>query len=332
LHLSSTRQGGEVLADYLHNLNPILIKITDTVKIHWYGLAYVMGFICAYALLVRFARRGIGVLEEKEVGDFITFGAIFGVMLGGRLGYMLFYEREQFFANPATFFQIRDGGMASHGGILGLFFFTLYYSIRHKKSWTGLGDNLVTVSPLGLLFGRLANFVNSELYGNPVNADHPFAVRFPKEIYEDLDLYFRAQALLPPTLPDTPGISPDEIVALARTDPEFAAKFKEILTPRHPSQLYEAALEGLALFLILYFVRVRWPRAPHGMLTALFFLLYAGFRMFVEYYYRVGHGYVMGVSKGFFYSTFMIGIGLAFAIFALLSRRKLGEEHPSRGR
>lgn len=312
-----------ILADYLHNLDPNLLELSSKIKVRWYGVAYVVGFLCGYWGMVRLARRGIGVMKENEIGDFITYAALFGVMLGGRLGYMLFYDWDNFIANPLRLFYMTDGGMSAHGGILGLFFFTLYYALRHHKSWPGVGDNLCCVSPLGILFGRLANFINGELYGHPVAADHPFAVRFPYEIHE-----FEAQATgrmeeVRALLPSAPvDAQADYFIAAARQDPEFAAKLKPLLTPRHPSQLYEAALEGLALFLILYWIRVRWPKAPHGMVTGFFFLFYAAFRMFIETYYRVGDGVILGMSRGFFYSIFIAAMGVVFLVYAALTKNR----------
>ncbi|MBP7949971.1 MAG: prolipoprotein diacylglyceryl transferase [Verrucomicrobiales bacterium] len=308
-----------MIAAYLHSLDPVLVKFNEFLKIHWYGLAYVMGFVCAYLLMVRLARRGIGELKPHEVGDFITYTAIFGVLVGGRLGYMLLYNREEFFANPLSIVYLTRGGMASHGGILGIFFFTLYYAWRHQKSWPGLGDNLVCVAPVGVFFGRMANFINGELWGHRVRADFPLAVQFPTELREDAELLAQAQQLMPGMLRDA---SPDAIIAAARKNSEVATALREVLPVRHPSQLYEAALEGVLLFAILYLVRIRWPKAPHGLLTGLFFIFYAVFRMFVEHYFRVADGMIAGMSRGFFYSTFMIGIGAAFLIYAATAGRK----------
>jgi phosphatidylglycerol:prolipoprotein diacylglycerol transferase len=310
------------LADYLHNLNPILFEFSESIKIHWYGIAYVLGFVSGYWCLVYLARKGIGVLEEKELADFITYAAIFGVLLGGRLGYMLFYAHEEFFSNPLSIFKLQNGGMSSHGGILGLFFYTLYYAIRHRKSWPGVGDNLVCVAPFGLLFGRLANFVNGELWGHVCKDGFPFAVRFPSEL-RDISItepgkYQTILAQLPQMDPNTP---PEALVVAARENPDVAKVIYDFLPSRHPSQLYEAALEGVVLFIILIFVRVKFPRAAHGTLTGLFFIFYAAFRMYIEHYYRVGDGEIWGVSRGFFYSTFMVGIGLAFLIYAKMRRR-----------
>lgn len=308
-----------LLADYLHNLDPILFKITDSIKVHWYGMAYVAGFLSGYWCLVWLARRGIGVLEEKEMADFITYAAIFGVLLGGRLGYMLLYQREEFFNDPVSFFKLQNGGMSAHGGILGLFFYTLVYAWRKQKSWPGVGDNLVSVAPLGLLFGRLANFINGELYGVKAPEGFPLAVRFPSELREMDALSFQT---IRDHIPGMPAdASPEMIIEAARTNPEVAQALYPELPSRHPSQLYEAALEGVVLFIILFAVRVKFPKAPHGMLTGLFFILYAAFRMFIEHYYRVGDGVIMGVSRGFFYSIFMIGIGAAFLVYSTMNRK-----------
>ena len=308
-------------AYYLHRLDPVIVRISDSIQLRWYGVAYVLGFIAGYLLLRRWARRGVGVLKETQVADFLTYAALFGVLLGGRLGYMLLYDHENFFANPLSFFNVMGGGMASHGGVLGLFFFTLYWSRRHRQSWTGLGDNLVVAAPLGLFFGRMANFINGELYGRP--ADVPWAMKFPEEARHwqpGDDRYESLRSLLIDRVPEGASVS-DAITSLARTDDAFAQGIEPLLTPRHPSQLYEAALEGALLFAVLYFIRERWPRAPHGLLTALFFILYAVFRIVGENY-REPDNYIMGLTEGQFYSTFMILIGLAFLVFAIRRGRQ----------
>ena len=238
---------------------------------------------------------------------------------------MVLYSWKEFVANPLLIFQMQNGGMASHGGILGLFLFTLYYALRHGKSWPALGDNLVSVAPLGLLFGRLANFVNGELYGHRCPDGFALAVRFPSELHDIAaadPAHFAAIRASLPTLPVDASV--EQIIVAARQEPAVAQALYPELTPRHPSQLYEAALEGLALFVILFVIRVKCPRAPHGFITGLFFIFYALFRMFIEKYYRVGDGEIMGMSKGFFYSTFMIGIGAAFLIYAEGQRRAKG--------
>jgi phosphatidylglycerol---prolipoprotein diacylglyceryl transferase len=309
-------------AYYLHRLDPVIFRISDSIQLRWYGVAYVIGFIVGYLLLLRWARRGVGVLKDTQVADFLTFAAIFGVVLGGRLGYMLLYDLDTLATNPLRFFKLWEGGMASHGGIAGLVLFTLFWSRRHKQSWTGLGDNLVVAAPPGLFFGRIANFINGELYGRP--AEVPWAMKFPEEATQpDFPHYDAVQNLLP-DLPADASV-PEAVKSLARTDDAFARGLEPLLTPRHPSQLYEAALEGVLLFAILFYVREKWPRAPHGLITGLFFILYAVFRICGEVY-REPEKFIAGLTEGQFYSCFMIVAGLAFLIFAL--RRREGKLPP----
>ena len=317
------------LAYYMDRLNPVIFKLNDTFQLRWYGVSYVLGFVAGYYLLLRWARRGVGVLKESQVADFLTYAALFGVLLGGRLGYMLFYDLDAFIANPLHIFNVMGGGMASHGGILGLFLFTLYWSKRHKQSWTGLGDNLVVAAPLGLFFGRIANFINGELYGRAT--DVPWAMKFPEEADRwrntDPERWKAFLDILSNRLPDGAPINGEAIKSLARTDDDFAAKLEPLLTPLHPSQLYEAGLEGLLLFLILFFVRERWPKAPHGIITGLFFLIYAVFRIVVENYRQPDaiaqpDFIIPGLTRGQLLSFPMILAGIAFLIFGIVNGKR----------
>ena len=171
-----------LLATYVHHLDPFAIRFTETFGIRWYGLAYVAGFLAAFFLLRWFVRLGACELKESQVGDFVTLCAIVGTMLGGRLGYMLLYNFDEFVAHPLSFFNFLGGGMSSHGGIAGIMAVAWIYAWRTKKSWAGLGDNLVTVAPVGVLCGRIANFINGELYGRAT--DSKFAMKFPDELSE----------------------------------------------------------------------------------------------------------------------------------------------------
>jgi phosphatidylglycerol:prolipoprotein diacylglycerol transferase len=306
-----------MLAHYVHDLSPHVIRFGDRFALHWYGLAYVLGFYCGYLVMVRLAKRGLGSLRPEHVGDFITYAALFGVVLGGRVGYMLLYNFEGLIREPWTIVRLWDGGMSSHGGIAGLALFSLYWAKRHNLSWTGIGDNLVIGAPLGILFGRLANFINGELYGRATKVS--WAVKFPTEVHE-LGI-----------APSQIGIIVEgnqfpqhshEILALAKQSPEGYAELVNRLTPRHPSQLYEATCEGLLLFAVLYFVRTRFKKLPDGITTGLFFLLYAVARISVENLRQpdVGSEPIMGLTKGQFYSTFMVAIGLAFVIFGVVRK------------
>ena len=339
-----------LLAIYVHHLDPFAIQFTESFGIRWYGLAYVAGFMAAFLLIRWFVRIGASELKESQVADFITILAIFGVMLGGRLGYMLLYNFDELTSNPRSFFDVLGGGMSSHGGIAGMTIMTWVYARYTRISWVGLGDNLVTVSPVGVFFGRLANFVNGELYGRPT--DSSFAMKFPDELTEvvpisnGIDWRFPTSQLkeLAEKAGDAaPGLSAkiDSAVSLAMAsghdahgavvrliqeasmeNPAFRAMLGEILTPRHPSQFYEALVEGLLVFVILLTVRLKWKNLYHGVLTGLFFVIYAIGRICMENLREPDSGYIAGLTKGQFYSTFMIAIGIAFLIYGFTRKRQ----------
>ena len=258
-----------MLSYYLHNLDPFIFRIWDNVGPRWYGMAYVLAFICGFALLSRLSKKGYLDLPQSAVGDFITWTALFGVMVGGRLGYVFFY-RPDMLREPLSILRVWEGGMSSHGGILGIVLFTLYYARRHKISWTNLGDNLVVAVPIGLFLGRCANFINGELYGRIASV--PWAMQFPKELLEPANAAEAERALAACRQVD-PSLGIETIVEAVRTNPQVADVLRGVLTPRHPSQLYEAFLEGIVLFAILWFVRTRM-RTPNGVLTGLFMICY----------------------------------------------------------
>ncbi len=299
------------LAYYLHNLNPFIFHITETFGPRWYGLAYVMAFICGYALITWLAKKGYADLHVAQVGDFITWAALFGVMIGGRLGYVLFYK-PQMLREPLSILRVWEGGMSSHGGILGLVIFTLYYARKYKMSWLNLGDNLCVAAPIGLFFGRCANFINGELYGRAANV--PWAVQFPKELLDGNDaLVERAVSLCRPF--DPLLTTPEAILQAYPVNPNVEPVLREVLTPRHPSQIYEGLVEGVLLFAILWFVRTRM-RQPNGVITGLFLTLYAIGRIIVEYFREPDAPMVGIFTRGQFYSFFMIAIGIAFIVYA----------------
>ena len=294
------------LAYYVHHLNPFLIRFYDQFGIRWYGVAYLCGFIAAFYLLKWLARKGYGSLTEGQVADFTFYAALFGVLLGGRLGYVLFY-RPEMLTDPISILRVGDGGMASHGGIIGLIIFSWIYARRHKISWTGIGDNLVAVAPIGLLFGRIANFINGELWGHPTNV--PWAVQFPSEL---LDYPDKAQAAIDQCSALSPNLdSVNAIIDAARTNLQVREILSHILTPRHPSQLYEALLEGVLLFVCLITIRLRF-RKPDGLTTGCFFLLYPIMRIIGETF-RVPDAPLTGpFTRGQFLSLFMFLIALGF--------------------
>jgi phosphatidylglycerol:prolipoprotein diacylglycerol transferase len=304
-----------MFAYYVHDLNPLIFRLWDNVGPRWYGLAYVLAFVSSYFLFRCLAERGYADLPVAKVGDFITGAALFGVIVGGRLGYVLFYKPEML-REPLSILRVWEGGMSSHGGMAGLLAFTFYFAWRHKISWTNLCDNLVVTAPLGLFFGRCANFINGELYGRAANVS--WAVQFPKELTENIGE--AQQAVAACTKIDPSLTSPEAIVAAVRHQPQVKDALRLILTPRHPSQLYEAFFEGIVLFAILWLVRTRM-RQPNGVLAGLFLICYAIFRIIVENFREPDASLIGGFTRGQFFSFFLIAIGLAFVIFAKLRPR-----------
>lgn len=301
-----------MIAYYVHNLDPFIFRITDTVGPRWYGMAYVLAFVFAYLLLRVLSRRGYLDLPQSVLGDFVTWVALFGVMVGGRLGYVLFYKPEML-RDPMSILRVWEGGMSSHGGIIGVVAFTLIYSRRHKLPWTNPGDNLCVVAPIGLFLGRCANFINGELYGRVANVS--WAMQFPKELFDNANAAEADRALVAAQQVDPSIKSVEGIVEGVRNHPALADALRPILTPRHPSQLYEAALEGLALFAILWFVRTRF-RTPNGFITGLFLIVYSVFRIVVENFREPDAPLVGIFTRGQFYSLFTVVIGIGFIVVA----------------
>jgi phosphatidylglycerol:prolipoprotein diacylglycerol transferase len=313
-----------VLGYYVHDLEPFVFRInvrdidlyffhiTGPIGPRWYGLAYVLAFVCSYLLLRFLAKRGYADLPVGKVGDFVTGCALFGVIVGGRLGYVFFYKLEML-REPLSILRVWEGGMSSHGGMIGILLFTFYYARRHKISWLNLGDNLVVTAPLGLFFGRCANFINGELYGRATKV--PWAMQFPKELLDHPREADHAAAVC--TQIDPALITPDVIVAAVHRQPQVKEVLRSILTPRHPSQLYEAFFEGIILFAILWFVRTRM-RQPNGVLTGLFFICYAIFRIVIETFREPDAALILGFTRGQFFSFFLIAIGIAFMVAAKL--------------
>lgn len=333
-------------AAYIHNLDPVIVKFSDALQLRWYGLSYVAGFLAAYLILVWLARRKLWVVEEEKVGDVVTYTAIFGVFLGGRIGYVLFYMIPRdgwgvIMNDPMTIIRVWDGGMASHGGILGIMVFTLFYSWRHNLSWAGLGDGISIVAPLGVFFGRIANFINGELYGTTTDEKNWWAVKFPKSLFEkgneeNLQNAIRQIAVTDKGWTVTKDIPQDmdgtyfvgrshfeQIEQAARENPEILQALGDHTPARHPSQLYEGILEGLVIFLLLYGMRRAFPRLWHGVITGTFFILYAIFRIGVENVRQPDADEILGMTKGQFYSTFMIVIGIGFYLYAFRKREGL---------
>ena len=302
-----------VLAFFLHSFGPFVFRIGE-VGPRWYGLSYVASALVAYWLYRRLAVRGYTDVAPEKVADFITWAGLFGVLLGGRIGWIIFYGIKEPHENPWWMFEVWKGGMSSHGGILGLVLVTYVLSRRWKVSWTSIGDTLCVVATTGLFLVRCANFINGELIGKPATV--AWAVQFPREL---LDTPVGRDEIAPKVM-DALGRSAGEIVETIPRDAETNRVLTEFLTPRHPSQLYEALLEGALMFAVLWFMRTRC-RVPRGVLTGSFFILYATTRIVSEVFREPDPAWAVGsFSAGQFLSLFMYGIGTAFIVWGLRTR------------
>ncbi len=320
-----------MLAYYLHNLNPVALQLGDAFVIRWYGLSYALAFLSAYLLLVYLAKRRYLLLAPEKVGDLLVWTALLGVLLGGRLGYVILYNPE-LFATPLEIFKVWRGGMASHGGMVGVVVVVFLFSRRTQTSFLNLGDNLVTVAPIGLFLGRCANFVNGELYGRP--SSQAWAVQFPTELFDRADAHqiLSAAAAIDPNLQTL-----SDLIEKGPSTPGVDALLRSVLIPRHPSQLYEAFAEGLLLAAILWLLRTKWPfhhtahpayRPPMGLLSGCFFSFYAIGRIICEQFREPDSPLLGALTKGQFYSLFALIFGLVLIAFSLHGARAKAQANP----
>ena len=238
---------------YLHTIDPIALRL-GPLQVHWYGIMYLLGFLVAWWLGRQRIRQGrLPGVDANGFGD-LLFNCMLGVILGGRIGYVLFYAFPEFVANPLMLVRIWEGGMSFHGGLLGVLAASWWWSRKHKLHYFDTADLVAPLVPAGLGFGRLGNYIGGELWGKYTGGG--WGVIFPHA---------------EPTLS---GVNP----ALLQTQ---AASGSLDMLARHPSQLYQALLEGLVLFLVLW-VASRRPR-PRYTIAGLFALLYGCFRFMVEF-------------------------------------------------
>jgi len=168
-----------LIAYWVHDLSPFLWELAPGVGVRWYGLAYVAGFVLAYLLFKRWVRQGWLPLDGRQVGDFLTW-VVMGTVVGGRLGYCFFYAGGKWMVDPLYVLRVWEGGMASHGGIMGLLLVVWIFSRKHKVDGWRLGDAVAVAAPWGVVLGRMANFINGELWGRPSSV--PWAVIFPASV------------------------------------------------------------------------------------------------------------------------------------------------------
>jgi phosphatidylglycerol:prolipoprotein diacylglycerol transferase len=255
---------------YIHNIDPILIDL-GFLEIRWYSLAYIFGIIIGWWLgkkILGFKIKYLKVSLKKEIFDDLITYLIISIIAGGRLGYVIFYNLNYYMNNPISIFKIWEGGMSFHGAVVGVIIGTWWFAKQNKTNFFLFTDIIAIVAPVGIFFGRLANFINSELYGQPTNIY--WSVIFPK-----ID-----------------NIS------------------------RHPSQLYEAFLEGLLLFIILLPFGFS-KKNINGLSSSLFLILYGVFRIFSEKFREpdVQIGYLFNsISMGTFLSIIMTILGILILI------------------
>ncbi len=326
------------LATYIHDLDPVLWDIPGSpLAIRWYGLAYVGGFVLGYLVLLWMSRRQLYCVKEEKLGDFITAICIFGVLLGGRLGEFFFYwlPREGFsgfLADPLWVLRVWEGGMASHGGILAVMLVTVWYARRHKISFRGLLDGLAIAAPIGICFGRIANFINGELYGRPADADNPITMKFPQEIYEICAkepekwwaMYAEVKATAGEALAAHPNPDADlnqRIIDVCQQNEGVREIVGQYLTTRYPSQLFEAAAEGLIIFIILFSLRLVWKKAPAGIFAGLFGILYAAGRISTECFREPDAPMWGNITRGQYLSFAIAALGCIILIPAIRELR-----------
>lgn len=237
---------------FLHQIDPIALQL-GPLQVHWYGVMYLLGFALAWFLGRSRIRAGrLPGVDENGFGDLMFYGML-GVVLGGRLGYILFYDLGTYLQHPLQVFKIWEGGMSFHGGMLGVLVATWLWSRRRGLHFFDVADFVAPLVPPGLGFGRLGNYINGELWGKFTHAD--WGVVFP-------------------TAPELAGWSREQLQT------QFASGAFDRYA-RHPSPLYQALLEGLAMFVVLWWYS-RKPR-PRYAVAGLFALLYGVFRFAVEF-------------------------------------------------
>jgi len=266
-------------------LDPVALDL-GFFELRWYSLAYLAGIFIGYWYLLKLIKQPGAPMARRHADDLVFYAAL-GIILGGRLGYVLFYNLSYYLQNPLDILKLWDGGMSFHGGMVGTVLGILYLARKENLQWLRVHDYVACCVPFGLFFGRIANFVNHELWGAPVKSDVPWAVRFPEVVQ-----------------------------GLATLGP-----------PRHPSQLYEAILEGLVLFVILWWMFWKTQaRYEPGKLVGAFTFFYGLFRFLIEFVREpdaqlVGFANSTGLHMGQWLSLPMIILG-AWLMWTAKGRRQ----------
>lgn len=337
---------------FIHNFDPFAIQFTSTFGIRWYGLAYLAGFLIGFFLCLRMHKKGMTPLSSDHLADITTFVAI-GTMVGGRLGYCIFYSPDLFVRFTGSFpfwgvLAVNEGGMASHGGILGIMAVCLWYARRKKITVYHVFDLCTYGGAVGIFFGRIANFINGELWGRVVETPVAWAVKFPSEIYTwlsnksgEFDKLYSLNEVVK-HLGVTESQWRDWLQSFLRSESSHTQVYQtlekmmaqvqagnlavleslqKVLPARHPSQLYEALLEGLMVFVVLTILSLK-PQKP-GVVSAAFVVVYAIARIIGEMFRMpdAGIGFQwLGLTRGQWLSVIMLTAGLVHLWF-MLSRK-----------
>lgn len=292
---------------FIHpQFDPIIFSL-GPLHVRWYGAMYLVAFLLFIALGRWQMRRRPDLGWRREELDDLMFYGILGVVIGGRLGYVLFYNLSEYIANPLSILEVWHGGMAFHGGLLGVLFVLWMFARKTGRHFLEVGDFVAPLVPTGLAAGRLGNFINGELWGRLTTPDSPWAMVFPEAVRSGADATL---------LKADPGLQQSLVTFTDRISHEIMSGL-----PRHPSQLYQFALEGIMLFIILWLFS-RKPR-PVGAVSGLFLIGYGSFRFIVEFA-REPDSFLglltFGMSMGQWLSLPMIIAGIVMMIWAY--RRK----------
>ncbi len=280
--------------------DPIALSL-GPLHIRWYGLMYLLAFLL-FVLLGRYRIRTRPDLgwNRTELDDLLFYGML-GVILGGRLGYILFYKASFYLSHPLEILKVWEGGMAFHGGLLGVLFALWFFGRKIGRHFLQVGDFVAPLVPTGLAAGRIGNFINGELWGRVTTPDSPWAMLFPQAWQADGKL-----------LADTPALQASAVQYLDPVSHQLLVGL-----PRHASQLYQFALEGLTLFVILWLFS-RKPR-PMGAVSGLFLIGYGSFRFIAEFAREPDDflGLLAGhLSMGQWLSLPMVLAGVAMMVWA----------------
>ncbi len=255
---------------FINNFDPVAIQIFS-LEIRWYSIAYILGILLGWYLSKKIFISDENLKEKFD--DFITY-LILGIIIGGRLGYVFFYNPNYYFNNFFDIFKIWHGGMSFHGGVLGIVVMAIWFAKKNNHDFFKYLDIVAIVAPIGIFFGRIANFINSELYG--VETNLPWAVKFVR--IDNLN--------------------------------------------RHPSQLYEALLEGVILFIILVYFRNKGALKTPGFISSLFLIFYSIFRFIVEFF-RVPDEHLGYLIYNFTIGQLISFIFLTFGIYLFIKKYEI---------